>query len=59
MMRGAVLYDATGKKPVIRTATPADLKPAYSYGNKECSKVFTCEGFGSPTFIVVYNGLEL
>lgn len=58
LMRGAVLYDATVSKtkPIIRAATLDDLKPAYTYGDNG-SKVFTVESYGSPNFIVIYNGI--
>lgn len=58
LMKGAVLYDATNpERIIIRQATLNDLKPAYFYGNEESSKLFTCESYGEPNFVVIYNGI--
>ncbi len=51
---GGVIYDDTGREPVVRMATAADLKPAYYYG-AEASLVFTLQSYGEPRFMAIYN----
>ncbi len=57
ILRGTITYDATGGDVEIRSASIDDIRPAIFYGNEESSKLYTFEGFGNPTFLVIYNGL--